>query len=62
MYLPSSCSIKSIACRSREQWTLYGEGRTGDFSSLTIFVSDRVERGTIGPKDTILKVDFDVTK
>ena len=33
-----------------------------DFSSQTIFVSDRVERGTIGPKDTILKVDFAITK
>ena len=34
----------------------------GDFSSQTIFVSDRVERGTIGPKDTTLKVEFATAK
>ena len=62
MCVPHLSSIKSIACRSRAQWTPYGEGRMGDFSSQTIFVSDRVERGTIGPKDTTLKVEFATAK
>ena len=54
---PNLSSIESIACRSQEQWTLYEEGHTGDFSSQTISVLDKVERATIGPKDTTLKVD-----
>ena len=54
-------SIESIACRSREQWTRYEEGHTGDFSSQTISVLDKVERVTIGPKDITLKVGFAFT-
>ena len=55
---PNLSFIESIARRSREQWTLYEEGRTGVFSSQTISVLDKVERVTIGPKDITLKVGF----
>ena len=55
---PNLSSIESIVCRSREQRTLYEEGHTGDFSSQTISVLDKVERVTIGPKDITLKVGF----
>ena len=57
---PNLSSIESIACRSREQWTLYEAGHTGDSSSQTISVSDKVERVTIGPKDITLKVWADL--